>query len=136
VVDAAVRWRVDTLAAQAQRHRAGLPAGMPGPDRPDDDDLDPTDGVIVLGGLTDDPAAWLATGLGLSAMWLRAEREGLAVVPLTRPIEVEETRNSLAADVLAGLLVPHLVVRVGWLPIGRRQFQRTPRRPLEEILRP
>lgn len=134
VVGATARWRLDTLVAQAQRHRSPDPARSLDPDEPADD-LDPADGVIVLGGPSEERAAWLATGAGLSAMWIRAERGGLSLVPLTQPMEVAETRNALAVEVLAQQLVPHLVVRVGWLPIGRRQFPRTPRHPLADLLR-
>jgi hypothetical protein len=92
------------------------------------------DGLIVLGGDSDDPIAWLRTGEGLSALWLRASRSGLSVVPLSQPVEVPTTRAELSAQ-LAGSLEPHLLVRLGWQAIGRSELPRTPRRPVGEVLR-
>ena len=107
---------------------------VPGLNRSDEDPLEASDGVLVLGGKTDDTDAWLRTGEALSALWLTATREGLAVVPLSQVIEVEETRCELGNAVLGQLTVPHLVARVGWQPIGRRELRRTPRRPRSEVL--
>jgi hypothetical protein len=61
--------------------------------------------------------------------------DGLSVVPLSQAIEVDETRATLTNSVLAGTIVPHLLVRVGWQPIGRRDLVRTPRRRVEEVMR-
>ena len=90
--------------------------------------------MLVLCGESDDTTAWLRTGEALSALWLTATAEGLAVVPLSQVIEVEETRHELHNSVLGGLSVPHLIVRIGWQSIGRRELERTPRRPLSEVL--
>ncbi len=98
-------------------------------------EIERSDGVIVLAGATDDAEAWLRTGEGLSALWLEATGEGLSVVPLSQPIEVEPTRLALGREVLGGLLVPHLLVRVGWQAIGRSQLPRSPRRPVDDVLR-
>ena len=98
-------------------------------------EIERSDGVIVLAGATDDAEAWLRTGEGLSALWLEATGEGLSVVPLSQPIEVEQTRLALGREVLGGLLVPHLLVRIGWQAIGRSQLPRSPRRPLDDVLR-
>lgn len=98
-------------------------------------ELETSDGVIVLGGTADDAGAWLRTGEGLSALWLRATEGGLSVVPLSQPVEVEQTRKALRREVLGGLLVPHLVLRIGWQAIGRSQLPRSPRRPVEDVLR-
>lgn len=94
------------------------------------------DGAIILGGPADDTQSWLHTGEGLSALWLRATRAGLSVVPLSLPIEVEQARHDLHQTVLAGAFVPHLVVRIGWQAMGRSDLPRTPRRPVDEILVP
>lgn len=92
------------------------------------------DGLLVLGGDRDEPDGWLRTGEALSALWLEATRRGLSVVPLSQPIETESTRVAVRRDVVAGAWEPHLLLRVGWQPIGRSQLTRTPRRPLREIL--
>lgn len=96
--------------------------------------VDGGDGVIVLGGVADDPIGWLRTGAGLSALWLRATRDGLSVVPLSLPVEVEATRAQMTEKVLEGAFVPHLAVRIGWQAIGRTGLPRTPRRGLDDVL--
>ncbi|WP_148616331.1 Acg family FMN-binding oxidoreductase [Nocardioides rubriscoriae] len=103
------------------------------PDR--ERDVDTTDGVVVLCGDSDDRASWVTTGEALGALWLRAVADGLSVVPLSQVIEVDETRSALQDDLLFGLAVPHLLLRVGWLPIGRDDLPPTPRRPLRDVLR-
>ena len=97
-------------------------------------ELESSDGVIVLCGYADRAEDWLRTGEALSALWLRATLDGLSVVPLSQVIEVEETRISLQHDVLGGLAVPHLLVRLGWQALSRRQLARTARRPLADVL--
>ncbi|GAA3811805.1 Acg family FMN-binding oxidoreductase [Nocardioides panacisoli] len=94
------------------------------------------DGVIVLGGPADGPIDWLRTGEGLSALWLRATRAGMSVVPLSLPIEVEASRTELQHVVVQDAFVPHLLVRIGWQAIGRSELPRTPRRPVAEVLKP
>lgn len=93
------------------------------------------DGVIMLGGAHDDRAGWLRTGEALSRLWLRATHDGLSVVPLSLPIEVDAVRHELRKDLLHYEFVPHLLVRVGWQAIGRDPLPRTPRRPITEVLR-
>ena len=97
-------------------------------------EVEGSDGLIVLCAPTDDPAAWLTAGEGLSAMWLAATMEGLSVVPISQVIEVAETRASFQLEVLGGLARPLVVIRVGWQAISRRQLPRTPRRPVSEVL--
>jgi hypothetical protein len=97
--------------------------------------LESSDGLLVIGTAHDDPIAWLHAGEALSTMWLQATVDGLSVVPLTQVIEVGTTRESLRQDVLAGVLHPQVLVRLGWQEIGRSSLARTPRRPVEELLR-
>ncbi|WP_215812943.1 hypothetical protein [Pimelobacter sp. 30-1] len=92
------------------------------------------DRVIALGGPYDDVAGWLRTGEAMSALWLEATREGLSVVPMSQPIEVESTRREIGRSVLRGAFEPHLLLRVGWQAIGRSELPRTPRRPLADVL--
>ena len=96
--------------------------------------MDSGDGVIVLGGPGDEPIDWLRTGEGLSALWLRATRDGLSVVPMSLPVEIDETRSRLAEAVLRRAFSPHLTVRIGWQAIGRTGLPRTPRRPVDAVL--
>lgn len=99
------------------------------------DELEVPDGLIALGGDRDDPESWLRTGEGLSALWLRATREGLSVVPLSPVVELDETREAFRVKVLGGLAYPHLLVRIGWQSISRRSLLPTPRRPVDDVLR-
>ena len=101
-----------------------------------DPDFDAGDALVVLSTIDDDASAWLRTGEALSALWLRAVDEGLSVVPLSQPIEVGETRDALRHDVLGTLALPQLLVRIGWQAISRSDLPRTPRRPVDAILRP
>ncbi len=151
--------RDETLTAERDRWLGRTGAdGVPlntVPERPADDDshrsrfgvgslrdlapeneTEGTDGLIALYGEQDGPAEWLRCGEGLSALWLRAVRDGLSVVPLTQVVEVEETRAALSHDVLGGGAVPFLLVRVGWQAISRQELVPTPRRPVDEVLDP
>lgn len=103
--------------------------------RDDRAEVECSDGLIVLGGEADAPLPWLRTGEGLSALWIRATRTGLSVVPLSQPVEVPVTRAELRAQ-LRGALEPHLLARIGWQAMGRSELPRTPRRPVHEVLRP
>ena len=144
-----------TILAEVRRWtdrnaRDGLPSdhlpGRPGvpdrlPNRFDDghlsdegQDVETSDGVILLCGDDDSRASWLRAGESLSALWLSAVRDGLSVVPLSQVVEVAETRHALQHQVLGGLAVPWLLVRVGWQPISRSQLEPTPRRPLDDVL--
>lgn len=92
------------------------------------------DGVIAIGGGSDDLGSWLRTGEALSALWLEATREGLSVVPLSQPIEIESIRCKIEQTVLGGAFQPHILIRVGWQPVGRSELPRTPRRAVSEVL--
>ena len=97
-------------------------------------EVETSDGVILLCGDDDSRASWLRAGESLSALWLGAVRDGLSVVPLSQVVEVDETRHGLQHQVLGDLAVPLLLVRVGWQPISRSQLEPTPRRPLDDVL--
>ena len=100
------------------------------------DDFDVRDPTIILGGPDDEPEGWLRSGEALSALWLQAHATGLSVVPLSQIIEVEQTRRELMDHVLGARWTPHLLVRLGWQPLGLGNITRTPRRPLREFLDP
>lgn len=101
-----------------------------------EDDVWSSDGVIVLGTTDDDTLSWLRAGEGLSALWLGATRVGLAVVPLSWPIESPRGRASLRREVLDGDMLPLLVLRICWQQLGRGRLVRTSRLPLASVLRP
>jgi hypothetical protein len=99
-------------------------------------DIEGTDGLVLLYAEHGEPEAWLRCGEGLSALWLHAVRSGLSVVPLSQVAEVTETNAALRHEVLGGLAVPLLLVRVGWQAIGRSDLPPSPRRPLRRVLLP
>lgn len=101
-----------------------------------DRDLGGSDALVVLTTSHDDPAAWLGAGEALSALWLEAMAGGLSVVPLSQPLEVPETRVALQHEVLETVAFPQLLLRVGWQPISRSTLPRSPRRPVDDVLRP
>lgn len=74
------------------------------------DDRD-TAAFALLHGRADRPAAWLRAGEALSAGWLTATEHGVTVLPLSAPVEVDGTRETLRA-MIAGCH-PYLVLRLG-----------------------
>ncbi len=116
-----------TPASYRSRFGAGLLAQ---PDR----ELENSDGVIVLGGLRDDPEAWLCAGEALSALWLAAVAGGLTALPLSQVAEVEETRRAVRDEVLEEDFLPFLVLRVGWQTSSQVALAPTPRRALADVL--
>lgn len=127
---------VAVLPARIDAHALPRSRFLPGLVDESRDGVESGDGLVVLGGAGDEPESWLRTGEALSALWLRAARAGMSVVPLSLPVEVDEIREDLHVHVLAGSFRPHLLVRIGWQAIGRSELPRTPRRPLSEVLRP
>ena len=93
------------------------------------------DVLVAICTVADDPAAWLAAGRTLSALWLEATRTGLALTPTTQVTEVASTRLLLGIDVLHGM-PPQVLARVGWpaAAAGSPRTERTPRRRIEDVL--
>lgn len=104
------------------------------PGEVEDEDLQGSDGLVVLFAAHDGPASWLAAGEGLSALWLAATQGGMSVVPLSQVIEVDRTRVAFRSEVLGGLAEPLVLARIGWQAMHRSPLARTPRRPLDEVL--
>jgi hypothetical protein len=96
--------------------------------------IESSDGLLVV--VTDDDGrlSWLHAGEALSAVWLDATIAGLSVVPLSQVVEVTETRIGLE-NLLGPGMHPQILLRVGWQEIGRSDLPRTPRRPLDDVLR-
>ncbi len=95
----------------------------------------PGDGLVALSTDSDTTESRLRAGEALSTLWLHAVRNGLSVVPLSEAVESAATRSDLL-PLFGGLVQPQLLVRVGWQEIGGRAEQRSPRRPLAEVLGP
>ena len=127
VLDLAARFRIE----QTVRQTLELPDRDPQDIRPE---VESSDGLIVLGGVADDRLSWLRTGEALSALWIRATRTGLSVVPLSEPLDLPSIRTELRTQ-LANAFEPHLLVRVGWQAIGRSELPSTPRRSVDQVLR-
>lgn len=98
--------------------------------------LESSDALMAICTALDDQRSWLETGQVLSALWLRATRDGLSIVPLSQVIEVSETREALHHDIFAGMAQPQILLRIGWQEIGRASLTPTPRRPLADVLLP
>lgn len=96
--------------------------------------VESSDGVLAICTSVDTPAAWLDAGETLSALWLRATRDGFSLVPLSQVIEVVDTRARLRASVFYDMAQPQLLVRVGWQEVTRPALPRSPRRPLDDVL--
>jgi nitroreductase len=75
------------------------------------------------------PVNWLRAGQALQRAWLTATIRGIAVCPLTQPLETADAwqvRDPRSADEQ-----PQMILRIGYglpLPPG------APRRPISEIL--
>jgi len=99
-------------------------------------DAEPSeDGLLVVCTSSDDVISRLRAGEALSAVWLSATHDNMALVPLSQAIEVDETREEVQSDVLGGLAFPQLLLRVGWLPLSRNELPMTGRRPLSEVVK-
>ena len=58
---------------------------------------------------------------------------GLASCPVTEPLEIAQTRESVRADVFGTSGYPQMLVRVGWAAVNADPLPETPRRPLPEV---
>lgn len=90
--------------------------------------------LAVIASPTDDHRAHIRSGQLLERVWLAATRLGLGLQPVSAAVEVPETRVQLVPVFgLAEGLHPQELVRIG-RPAGPRGF-RTPRRPVEDVVR-
>ncbi|WP_062992207.1 Acg family FMN-binding oxidoreductase [Nocardia anaemiae] len=99
-------------------------------------DLEERGVLLMVHTAADDPLSRLRAGEATSAVLLAATTFGLATCPLTEPLELPGTRNLVRADVLSDSGFPQLIVRMGWAATSAAQVPRTPRRPLDEVVRP
>jgi len=73
-------------------------------------------------------ADWLRAGQALQRVLLAATSHGLAVCPLTQPLETAD--SWLVRDPRTGNDIPQMILRLGYgLPVPG-----TPRRPVADIL--
>lgn len=99
-------------------------------------DLDGDDTVLLVHTADDDEVSRLRAGEATSAVLLAATAHGLATCPLTEPLEVPGARALLRSELLSGSGFPQVIVRVGWASTSAAKVPATPRRALDEVLRP
>lgn len=159
VADAALRHATDVaysseLAAWSGRYAsaAGVPArSTPMPDsaaviparwfagpvlaqHPNLDAVEDNAVVVALGTADDDDLSRLRAGEATSVVLLTATALGLASCPITEPLEIAETRDSIRADILGNDGYPQMLLRVGWGPVNSDPLPATPRRDLAEVV--
>jgi nitroreductase len=85
--------------------------------------------LVVLSAGSGGPMAWLAAGQALQRVWLTATCRGIAVCPLTQPLETDEAWLVRSPRSAAG--APQMILRIGYglpLPPG------APRLPVAEVI--
>jgi len=86
--------------------------------------------LAVLSTLCNTRADWLRAGQALERAWLTATLRGVAVAPLTQPLETQDAW--LVRDPQSGIEYPQMIMRLGeGLPVPR-----APRRPVSNVLDP
>lgn len=90
--------------------------------------------LLALGTTADDDLARLRAGEASSLVLLTATALGLASCPVTEPLEIPETRDSIRADSFDDDSFPQMLLRVGWAPVNADPLLPTPRRPLDEVV--
>jgi nitroreductase len=90
--------------------------------------------VLALGTRADDRLARLRAGEATSVVLLSATSMGLASCPVTEPLEIAATRESVRSDVFGDGNYPQMLLRVGWAPINADPLPATPRRELADFV--
>ncbi|MEU7824235.1 nitroreductase [Catellatospora sp. NPDC049133] len=85
---------------------------------------------VVLFGGDDDRAAWLRAGQALSAVWLHATGQGLAVLPYSQVIEIDGSR-AMMRRILSNLGYAYIVLRLGVADPDHPLPGHTPRLPFD-----
>jgi nitroreductase len=98
-----------------------MPAGA-------DDDWGAVYGIVYTG--RDAPNAWLAAGMGLSAVLLTATAAGLGTAPISDVTEAGAAREQMRGMLPGGH--PQVAVRIGHP--GPGALPTTPRRPANEVI--
>lgn len=100
-------------------------------------DTEPVDDnavVLALGTKSDTTLARLRAGEATSLVLLNGTALGLATCPITEPLEIAETRDSVQIEVFGISAFPQMLLRIGWAPVNADPLPATPRRPLNEIV--
>jgi nitroreductase len=84
--------------------------------------------LAVLSTVRGDRADWLRAGQALERAWLTATSRGVAVDPVSQPLETADAW--LVRDPRSGIEHPQMILRLGYgLPVPR-----SPRRPVSDVL--
>lgn len=89
--------------------------------------------LFVFGTTDDDRMSQLRAGEAASAVLLAATQLRLATCPLTQPLETPTTREIVRTQVLDAIMIPQLVLRIGWPPQHPNPFPATRRRPVADV---
>jgi nitroreductase len=129
---------VPAQSAPVPDPRAKIPgrifAGPALPMAPASSSADDNAVVLALGTRSDDRMAQLRAGEATSVVLLTATSLGLASCPVTEPLEIAETRESVRASVFGGGDYPQMLLRVGWAPLDADPLPATPRRDLADFV--
>ncbi|WP_029367441.1 Acg family FMN-binding oxidoreductase [Mycobacterium sp. UM_WWY] len=100
------------------------------------DGTDHRDGatVLALGTATDGVVHRLRAGEATSMILLTATASGLSSCPITEPLEVVASRESIRKGVFDGESYPQMLLRIGWAPVNADPLPATPRRPFHELV--
>lgn len=79
----------------------------------------------------DEPISQLRAGRAVERVWLLATQFGMALQPISQPLEIPELRSELAVLIGAGECRPQHLFRLGY---AHPDTHRTSRRPIEEVL--
>ena len=90
--------------------------------------------VVALGTADDDDLSRLRAGEATSLVLLTATALGLVSCPITEPLEIPETRETVRTDVLGEDGFPQMLLRIGWAPVNADPLPSTPRRDLSEVV--
>ena len=100
------------------------------------EDIHGEEPILVLATSGDERISRLRAGEAASAILLTATAAGLASCPLTEPLELAGPRADIRADVLHDSGFPQIIIRIGWAGQSADPISETPRRPLDEVVRP
>ena len=87
----------------------------------------------VLYGRADQPMDWLRAGEALSSAWLTATELGVSVLPISAPVEVADSRQTIRR-LVTNLGHPYLVLRFGMLDTDDPGPAHAPRLPAGQTI--
>jgi hypothetical protein len=87
----------------------------------------------ILHGRSDESRDWLRAGEALSAGWLTATERGISVLPMSAPVEVTGTRDTMHRF-LSYLSHPFLVLRLGTVDAADTDAPYDARLPADQII--